>query len=111
MQPSDEGQISPDVEDVQKNKVFAILGYVLFLIPLLAAKESRFAMYHANQGLLLLICSVVVNIVLGIIPIIGWIILPLANLAVFIFFILGVINAANGQCKPLPWIGQYTLLK
>ena len=38
--------------DVQNNKVMAVLSYIgiLVLIPILAAKESPFARFHANQG-------------------------------------------------------------
>ena len=37
-------------EDVQNNKVFAILAYIgiLVLVPIFAAKESKFARFHAN---------------------------------------------------------------
>jgi uncharacterized membrane protein len=97
--------------DIQSNKLMAVVAYILFFVPLLAAKDSRFAMYHANQGLLLLIASVGVNIVLGIIPFVGWLLLPLANLVIFIFLILGIVAAAQGQAKPLPWIGKFTILK
>ena len=50
--------------DVANNKVMAILSYfwILFLIPLFAAKESPFARFHANQGLLLFIWSIIVMI-------------------------------------------------
>ncbi|OXM87750.1 DUF4870 domain-containing protein [Paenibacillus rigui] len=100
-----------DPQDAKNNKVVAALGYILFLIPLLLAKDSRFAMYHANQGLLLLIVSVIANFVLGLIPVIGWILLPIANLALLIMAILGIVRAVNGETKPLPFIGTYTLLK
>jgi uncharacterized membrane protein len=100
-----------DPTDVDKNKGFAIVAYILFFIPILAAKESRFAMYHANQGLTLFLTALAVNIVLGIIPILGWILLPFANLAILVLVILGIIAAAQGQGKPLPIIGSYTLMK
>jgi uncharacterized membrane protein len=100
-----------DSTDIQSNKGMAIIAYILFFIPLIAAKDSKFAMYHANQGLTLFLAAVILNVVLGIIPIIGWILLPLANLALFIFAILGIVAAAQGQVKPLPVIGGYTLLK
>src|SRR5471030_1450735 len=40
-------------DDVEKNKVFGILAYLgpLCLVPILVAKDSPFAKYHANQGL------------------------------------------------------------
>lgn len=110
LQPLVQEEVQPD--DAEKNKLFAILAYIIFFIPLLAARDSKFAMYHANQGLLLLIAGVVLNIVGGIIPFIGpLIIMPLGNLAVFILFIIGVLNAAGGRAKPLPYIGNYQIIK
>lgn len=100
-----------DSTDIQSNKGMAIIAYILFFVPLIAAKDSKFAMYHANQGLTLFLCCVILNVVLGIIPIIGWILLPLVNLALVIFAVLGIVAAAQGQVKPLPVIGAYTLLK
>ncbi|WP_409347335.1 DUF4870 domain-containing protein [Paenibacillus sp. MBLB4367] len=102
---------TPEPSDVQKNKGMAILAYILFFIPLLAAKDSKFAMYHANQGLLIFLGYLIANVVLTIIPFIGWILLPFANLFIFILMIIGIINAANGQVKPLPLIGSITILK
>ena len=102
----------PNPADVEKNKVMAILAYILFFVPLLAAKDSPFAMYHANQGLLLFLMSVSVNIIGYLVPIIGWfIVLPVGGIAVLVFMILGIINAANGQMKPLPLIGGISILK
>jgi uncharacterized membrane protein len=97
--------------DIEKNKGMAILGYILFLIPLLAAKESKFAMYHANQGLLVFLFCIAVNIVGLIIPFIGWfVILPLGLITVLVLVVLGIINAANGAFKPLPVIGKIQLI-
>ncbi|HBS58821.1 MAG: hypothetical protein AAGU23_04095 [Bacillota bacterium] len=104
-------QQQPDPADVEKNKGMAILAYIIFFIPLLAAKESKFAMYHANQGLVLFLAAMVANVVGAIIPLIGWfVIMPLANLAIVIFAVLGIINAAQGVMKPLPLIGNITLI-
>jgi uncharacterized membrane protein len=101
-----------DKADVEKNKAMAILAYFIFFIPLLAAKDSKFAMYHANQGLLLFLLILAVNVVGGMIPLIGWfLILPLGNLFCFVLFILGVINASKGEMKPLPLIGKISILK
>ncbi|MCD9025521.1 DUF4870 domain-containing protein [Cohnella sp. NL03-T5] len=89
----------------------AIVGYILFFVPLLAAKESPFAQYHARQGLNLFLLALAVNIVLGILPFIGWLLLPFANLAILGLMIIGILAAANGQIKPLPIIGKYEILK
>ena len=101
-----------DPTDAEQNKIMAVLAYILFLIPLLAARESRFAMFHANQGLVLFLFGVAVNIVGSVVPFIGWLlILPIGNLMWLVLAIMGIINAAGGKMKPLPLIGGFTLLK
>lgn len=103
---------APDPQDVEKNRVMAILAYIIFFIPLIAARDSRFAMYHGNQGFVLFLAAVVINILGGIIPFIGWfIILPFGWIAVLIFAIIGIINASKGEMKPLPVIGGITIIK
>ena len=101
----------PDPNDVQTNKAIAALAYIVFFLPLLVARESRFAMYHANQGLALFLTALAVNMVLSIIPIIGWLLSPLANFAVIGFAVLGIIHAAKGEIKPLPLIGGISIFK
>ncbi|WP_172196067.1 hypothetical protein [Saccharibacillus qingshengii] len=100
-----------DPRDIEENKTIGALSYLLFFLPLLAARNSRFAMYHANQGLLLLLALVAGNIVLSIIPVIGWLLIPLLNLVGFVYLILGVMNAVNGRMKPLPLMPNIEILK
>ena len=42
-----------DPADIEANKPMAILSYIwfLFIVPLVAAPQSKFARFHANQGL------------------------------------------------------------
>lgn len=98
-------------DDINKNKVVSGLAYFLFFLPLIVCPESRYGRFHANQGLVLLIISVVGSIVLGIIPIIGWLILPLFSIAVLVYAVIGLINGLNGQAKELPFIGKWQILK
>ncbi|MCZ8523897.1 MULTISPECIES: hypothetical protein [Paenibacillus] len=101
----------PKPDDVQANKWIAAAAYLLFFLPLLAAKESRYAMYHANQGLILLLTAIAANIVLGLIPLLGLLLLPIANLALLVLILIGILNAVNGLMKPLPLIGNLILLR
>ena len=114
----------PVGDDVSQNKVMAVLAYIgiLFLIPLLAAKDSPYARFHTNQGLVLFLCEavlgVVVAILTGILTVVFW---PLAtvisalygivSLVFFIFMIMGIVNAVQGQQKELPLIGKFRILK
>lgn len=42
-----------DPQDINNNKGLSVLAYIgfLFLVPLLACPNSKFARYHTNQGL------------------------------------------------------------
>lgn len=108
-----------DPNDVQQNKVMAILAYLswLVLIPLFAAKESKFARYHCNQGIMLAIAEIIVWVIFGIlsmIPYVGWIFIvlnSLISLVCLVFAVTGIINAANGKAKELPFIGKFNILK
>lgn len=97
-------------EDIEKNKVVAAIAYLIFFLPLLAAPDSKFGRFHANQGLVLLIVGMVGNLVLGMIPILGWILLPLYSLAIFVLAVLGLVNTLNGKAKKLPVIGKINLI-
>ena len=104
---------SADAADAEKNKGVAIVGYlgILWLIPMLTAKDSPFAMYHANQGLVLFVCFDIAFVVLWVIPILGWILAPIVGLVRIVFMIMGMINASQGVKKPLPMIGGIQILK
>lgn len=122
-----------DPKDVEVNKVYGILAYLGFLVivPILLAKESAYAKFHSNQGLILFIVEVGINIggrilmvMLGLftmVPLVGWlfgiiatimsIVIWLARIATLVFAIMGIINAVKGEAKELPIIGKFQLLK
>ncbi len=98
-------------EDIEKGKTMAGLSYILFFLPLIACPESRYARFHANQALVLLITAIAGNVILGLIPIIGWLLLPLFGLIVLVLAIMGLINGFAGNAKQLPIIGKFTIIK
>lgn len=113
-----------DAQDISNNKVMAILAYIgiLVLIPIFAAPESKFARFHANQGLVLFIAEIIWGIVYGIISailtfalsILGTVIsgiLGLVSLGFLALLIIGIVNAATGKAKALPIIGKIILIK
>ena len=102
----------------------SVLAYwgIFFFIPLVAYKDSRFARFHAGQGLNLLLTYVAYGIVMGILTAIftaiSWglgavigTILSLGYIALFVFMVLGIVNACKGEMKPLPVIGNIQIIK
>lgn len=89
-----------DEEDVRQNKIWALLSYfhVLFLIPLLAKRDSKFAQFHAKQGLVMFIAWWFVWI-----PILGW----LMGLLLLIAWVIAVIKVLQGQYWRIPVIGDF----
>ncbi|MDR0990739.1 MAG: hypothetical protein LBL92_05205, partial [Propionibacteriaceae bacterium] len=87
-------------EDIQKNKGMAVLSYIgiLVLIPLLAAKNSSYARFHAGQGLTLFAFSLAVGILSRILAAIGGffsgilvLLLGLVSIGLFVLAIMGIV--------------------
>ena len=108
-----------DQNDIQQNRVMGVLSYlsILVLIPLFAARESPFARFHCNQGIVLALAEVILSFavrIFGRLPLVGWIIRlvgGLGGLALFVFAIMGIINVINGKAKELPLVGGFQILK
>ncbi len=112
-----------DPQDIAANKIYGILACfgILFFIPLVAAPQSKYGKFFANQGLLLLLASFVCGIAVGIVNAIfaflwfiffvGSLISFIIGLIPFVLFIILLINAANGRAKELPFIGGITIIK
>lgn len=117
-------------EDIEQNKVMAILAYFGFLVivPVIAAKNSPFAKFHANQGLVLFLSMIAWiiadSIASAILRAILWkglglwsiyslctTVLDICYLVFIILAIIGIINALNGRAKDLPLIGKFRILK
>lgn len=97
--------------DPQNEKVIAMLSYFIFFLPLLVAKESKFAMYHANQAFNLFLLSLAVTVIGSVIPLVGWfLVLPFGTIFCLVLLVLGIINSLNGVEKELPVIGKYKVL-
>ncbi len=105
----------------ENGKLCAILAYLLVGIIWYFVdekmKKDEFAKFHVKQGLVLLIASVLLSIIIMIlggilmlipgigliIPVLAWI----ANIVIFILWIIGIINAAQDKKSKLPIIGGY----
>lgn len=100
-----------DDDDVTKNKLMAVLAYIgpLVIIPILLAKDSKFAKFHSNQGLVLFLLAIICG-ALSKLKLIGWL-FGLCGTVVVILAIVGIVYALQGRAKELPVVGNWVLLK
>lgn len=100
---------TPKNAAVENENLIAALSYFIFFLPLIAAKESKFAMYHANQAFNLFILWVVLTVA-NVVPILGQLVWFVGSILSIVLLVMGLINAFNGKEQPLPVIGKYKLV-
>jgi len=95
------------------NKTLSIVSYITligWLIAYFSGKEKadNLLKYHLKQSLGLAIVSIILNVVLSFIgsmvPALSF--LGMVGWVIFIFWVLGIINAANSAQKPIPVFGK-----
>ncbi len=97
-----------DPKDVEENKVIAALSYIwiLFIIPLIVKKDSRFCVEHAKQGLVLFIAELIV-LIIRIIPVLGWIVAYVLGVVLTIVSLIGLIYALQGKFWKIPIVYDF----
>ncbi len=88
----------------EERRVVAALSYVgiLFLIPLLIAKESEFAKFHVRQGIILFIIEVIISFsffhrMTG----------TIISAVIFVACVVCVVQTLQGKKWELPLLGKY----
>lgn len=117
----DDEMESFDAKDIEQNKTMAALAYLLFFLPLIVCKDSKYGRFHANQGLLLLILSITgylaVTILTSILIAFTWrmfgfisLLYNIYGLFIFALVVYGAVNGLNGNAKELPVIGKFRII-
>lgn len=83
-----------------------IIPAIIFLVVEPYNKNS-FIRFHAWQCIFLSIAAFAIQMVLTVIPVIGWIILPFVALAILVLWIIVLLKALKGERYQLPIIGKY----
>jgi uncharacterized membrane protein len=83
-----------------------LAGWITGLIFYLVEKENKFVRFHAMQSIVTFGGLSVIMTVLSFIPIIGWILLPLAGLLWFVLWIVLMVKAFKGEKIKLPFAGD-----
>lgn len=116
-----------DPADIKKTKGLNIFSYIgmLFVLPAILCKGSKYTKFHVNQGLLVfLLSSICHGFVSVLATLFGWVVsagayslytpsrIILLVFTILLFSVvgaymtLGIINVATGKAKELPLIGK-----
>ena len=79
-----------------------VFGWVSGLVFLLAEKDNKTIRFHAMQSLMFFAGLTVI----GFVPAIGWLLSPFVMIAGFIFWLMSVYKAYNGEMFELPVVGK-----
>ena len=82
-----------------------LIGFIVALV-MFSSNKTAIGAYHLRQALGLMLTAFAGYVILAVIPVIGWLLMPLFGLLILVFAIIGLIAAANGQQKPLPLFGE-----
>jgi uncharacterized membrane protein len=89
-----------------------IIGFIIAIV-MHSSKKTAIGAFHLRQALGLFITAVVLWIpcmILAMIPLVNVLMVlvtPLVFIALFVFWVMGLIAAVNGQQKPMPVVGEH----
>ena len=84
-----------------------VFGVVTGLVFFLVEKESQFVKFHAMQSICFSVAIFVLSFVLMFIPVLGWVALFALQVAVFVFWIICMVQAYQGKWYRVPVIGDF----
>jgi len=82
-----------------------LLIFITGIVFLVVEKKSRFVRFHAKQSTITFLGLLVVKIILGMIPIINLLVLPILILSLILWLLL-MIKALQGERYLLPIVGK-----
>ncbi len=83
-----------------------VLGWLTGIVFLLLEKENLFVRFHAMQSLVVFLALFILSLIVGWIPIIGFL-SPIIFLVGVILWILLMLKAFQGEMYKLPWAGEF----
>jgi len=95
---------------ISEGKNIATIAYIT-LIGLIIAfvqnneKKNTFAYFHIRQCVGLCVTGLALGII-GMIPILGWIVYIIGIFVLVYMWIIGLMNAINGKEKVIPFLGK-----
>lgn len=96
--------------DNMKGALAYLLGPITGIVLLLTEKENSYVRFHAMQSTIVFGAYILLYIILGIVPVLGWIIAillsPVLTLIAFVLWLVLMWKAFNGEEYKLPYFGE-----
>jgi uncharacterized membrane protein len=83
-----------------------LVGPVTGIVFLIIEKDNHFVRFHAMQSTIAFGGLCAVDIVLTIIPIFGWLLIPVVGVCGVVLWLVLMIKAFGGEMYKLPWVGD-----
>ncbi|MCX9084601.1 MAG: DUF4870 domain-containing protein [Candidatus Methanoperedens sp.] len=83
-----------------------VLGFITGILFLVLEKDNKFVRFHAMQSIVTFLAFFVISMVIGIIPILGWILSSLMGLVGLVLWLLLMLKAYQGEMYKLPIAGD-----
>ena len=91
------------------SKLIAVLSYFGFFwvlgLTIEPEKNNPFVRNHANNGIILSICFLVINLC-NIVPFLGQLVAAVGDIALLVFTIIGIVKACQGNTWTVPIVGE-----
>jgi uncharacterized membrane protein len=84
-----------------------VLGWITGIVFLVLEKKSTFVEFHAWQSIMTFGVLTVAQLVLGWIPVVGWILNVLIGILMFVLWLILIIQAGTGKMWKVPWAGDW----
>lgn len=83
-----------------------LLGVITGIIFYVLEKENKFVRFHAMQSILFCGAWIVINIILAIIPVVGWMMAGIVNVVGMVLWLIVLFKAFSGDQFKIPVIGD-----
>ncbi|MBN1152529.1 MAG: DUF4870 domain-containing protein [Dehalococcoidia bacterium] len=83
-----------------------VLGWITGLVFFLMEKENKFVRFHAMQSIIVFGGLTIISLIVGVIPLLGWLVSSLISILALVLWILLMVKAYQNVWYKLPWVGD-----
>src|SRR5437762_1715246 len=106
MEPKDLGKTSTGIEPNVAALLTYLIGWVTGIVFFVIEKDNKFVRFHAFQSIVVFGALTLLPFVLGFIPVLGWMLIPVVYMLELALWIILMVKAYQGEKFKLPIAGD-----